>query len=64
MAIRRKCREQCGNGRQCLEHLWFDVMFRGTRYRMSANDFAIPRMEVGCGGPSSRSRRRATGSAR
>ena len=47
MAIRRKCREQCGNGRRCLEHLWFDVMFRGTRYRMPANDFAIPRMDVG-----------------
>jgi len=47
MAIRRKCRGQCGNGRRCLEHLWFDVMFRGTRYRMPANDFAIPRMEVG-----------------
>jgi integrase len=47
MAIRRKCREQCGNGRRCLEHLWFDVMFRGTRYRMPANDFAVPRMDVG-----------------
>ena len=47
MAIRRKCRGECGNGRRCLEHLWFDVMFRGTRYRMPANDFAIPRMEVG-----------------
>lgn len=29
MAIRRKCRGECGNGRRCLEHLWFDVMFRG-----------------------------------
>jgi integrase len=47
MAIRRKCRGECGKGRRCLEHLWFDVMFRGMRYRMPANDFAIPRMEVG-----------------
>src|SRR4029453_5536182 len=37
----------CTNGRKCLEHLRFDVMWRGKRYRMPANDFAIPRMEPG-----------------
>jgi hypothetical protein len=26
----------------CLEHLWFDVMYRGARDRMVANDFAVP----------------------
>ena len=46
MTIRRRCTERnCKNGRRCLEHLRFDVMWRGKRYRMPANDFAIPRME-------------------
>jgi integrase len=30
-----------------LEHLYFDVTHRGTRYRMPVNEFAIPRMEQG-----------------
>ena len=48
MAIRRKCSDRgCKNGRRCLEHLQFDVMFHGMRYRMMVNDFAIPRMEAG-----------------
>jgi integrase len=48
MAIRRKCSGRtCKNGRRCLKHLQFDVMEKGTRYRMLANDFAIPRMEPG-----------------
>lgn len=48
MAIRRGCSgKTCKNGKRCLEHLWFDVMFRGTRYRMTVNEFAVPRMEVG-----------------
>jgi len=48
MAIRRRCSgKTCKSGRRCLEHLWFDMMFRGTRYRMPANEFAVPRMEVG-----------------
>src|SRR5579863_4912255 len=48
MTIRRRCTERnCKNGRRCLEHLRFDVMWRGQRYRMPANDFAIPRMEPG-----------------
>src|SRR6266849_1535119 len=48
MTIRKRCNEgSCTNGRKCLEHLRFDVMWRGTRYRMPANDFAIPRMEPG-----------------
>src|SRR3954470_6215008 len=48
MAIRRRCSGRtCKNGRRCLEHLWFDVMHRGMRYRMTANEFAVPRMEVG-----------------
>ena len=48
MAIRRKCSDRtCKNGRRCLEHLRFDVMHAGIRYRMPANDFAIPRMEPG-----------------
>jgi integrase len=37
----------CKNGRRCLEHLRFDVMWRGKRYRMPANEFAIQRMEQG-----------------
>ena len=37
----------CKNGRRCLEHLRFDVMYRGKRYRMPANEFAVPRMEPG-----------------
>ena len=48
MTIRRRCTERkCKNGRRCLEHLRFDVMWRGKRYRMPANEFAIPRMEPG-----------------
>jgi hypothetical protein len=31
----------------CLEHLWFDVMYRASRFRMVANDFAVPRMDPG-----------------
>ena len=35
MTIRRRCTERsCKNGRRCLEHLRFDVMYRGKRYRM------------------------------
>lgn len=46
--IRRRCTERhCKNGRRCLEHLRFDVMWRGKRYRMPVNDFAIPRMDSG-----------------
>jgi len=48
MTIRRRCTEwSCKDGRKCLEHLRFDVMWRGKRYRMAANEFAIPRMEPG-----------------
>ena len=48
MTIRRRCTERnCKNGRRCLEHLRFDVMFRGRRYRIPANEFAIPRMDPG-----------------
>ena len=47
MAIRRRCNGRtCKSGRRCLEHLWFDVMYGGTRYRMTVNEFAIPRMEA------------------
>jgi len=46
--IRRRCAERsCKNGRRCLAHVLFDVMFRGQRYRMPVNEFAIPRMELG-----------------
>ena len=48
MTIRRRCTERnCKNPRRCLEHLRFDVMFQGKRYRIPANEFAIPRMEPG-----------------
>ncbi len=48
MSIRRRCTERsCKNGRRCLEHLRFDVMWRGKRYRMPVNEYAIPRMEPG-----------------
>ena len=45
MAIRRRCRGTCRSARRCVEHLWFDVKHRGTRYRMPVNDFAVLRME-------------------
>ena len=47
MAILRRCRGSCSKPRRCLEHLWFDVMYAGARYRMAANDFAVPRMGPG-----------------
>lgn len=48
MTIRRRCTElSCKKGRRCVEHLRFDVMWRGRRYRMPANDYAIPRMDLG-----------------
>ena len=48
MTIRKRCNEgSCANARKCLEHLRFDLMWRGKRYRMPANDFAIPRMDPG-----------------
>jgi integrase len=47
MPIVRRCRGTCSNPRRCLEHLWFDVMYRGSRYRMAANEFAVPRMDPG-----------------
>ena len=48
MTIRRRCKEcRCTIGRKCLDHLRFDVTWRGRRYRMPVNDFAIPRMEPG-----------------
>ena len=47
MAIVRRCRGSCTTPRRCLDHLWFDVMYRGSRYRIAANDFAVPRMEAG-----------------
>ncbi len=48
MTIRRRCMERnCKDGRRCLDHLRFDVMYRGHRYRIEANEFAIPRMEPG-----------------
>ena len=48
MAIRRKCEgRSCPNGRRCLEHLQLDLWYRGERYRVMVNDFAIPRMAEG-----------------
>ena len=47
MTILRRCRGSCSNPRRCLDHLWFDVMYGGARYRMAANEFAVPRMEPG-----------------
>jgi hypothetical protein len=40
-------RVQLQERKTCLEHLRFDVMFRGKRYRTPANGFAISRMEPG-----------------
>ena len=46
MAIWRRCSKRtCTNPRRCLEHLWFDVTYRGTRFRVPVNEFAIPRMD-------------------
>lgn len=48
MSIRRRCTESsCKTGRRCLEHLRFDVMWRGRRFRLPVNEYAIPRMEPG-----------------
>src|SRR5262245_511699 len=48
MAIWRRCRKRtCANPRRCLEHLYFDVTHRGTRYRVPVNEYAIPRMDPG-----------------
>jgi integrase len=47
MPIVRRCRGTCSKRRRCLEHLWFDLMYRGSRYRMAANEFAVPRMDPG-----------------
>lgn len=47
MAIVRRCRGRCSIPRRCLEHLWFDVMYRGSRFRMPASEFAVPRMDPG-----------------
>jgi integrase/transposase len=47
MGIVRRCRGRCSTPRRCLEHLWFDVMYRGSRFRMPANEYAVPRMEPG-----------------
>jgi len=46
MGIIRRCRGRCSTPRRCLEHLWFDVMYRGSRFRMPVNEFAVPRMEL------------------
>ena len=47
MAIWRRCSKRtCTNPRRCLEHLWFDVTYRGTRFRVAVNEFAIPRMDA------------------
>ena len=47
MSNLRGCRGSCRNPRRCPEHLWFDTMYAGARYRMSANEFAVSRMELG-----------------
>ena len=48
MAIWRRCNKRtCTNPRRCLEHLWFDMTYRGARFRVAVNEFAIPRMEPG-----------------
>ncbi|PYR40017.1 MAG: hypothetical protein DMF93_12265 [Acidobacteria bacterium] len=46
MAIWRRCNKRtCTNPRRCLEHLWFDMTYRGARFRVAVNEFAIPRMD-------------------
>ena len=46
MGIWRRCSKRtCANPRRCLEHLYFDVTHQGARYRVPANEFAIPRMD-------------------
>jgi integrase/transposase len=47
MGIVRRCRGRCSAPKRCLEHLWFDVMYRASRFRMPANEFAVPRMDPG-----------------
>lgn len=63
MAIWRRCNKRtCKYPRRCLEHLWFDVTCQGRRFRVPANEFAVPRMEPGKRGQSRRSRKHAIGS--
>ena len=63
MTIRRRCTERnCKNGKRCLEHLRFDVVFRGNRYRIPVNKFAIPRMSQASSGRFSRWRKLGIGS--
>ena len=47
MAVRRRCKENGCKAKRCLEHLRFDVMWRGKRFRVPVNEYAIPRMEPG-----------------
>jgi len=58
MTVRRRCTERnFKHGRRCLEHLRFDLMYRGKRSRIPANEFAIRASSV----RSSRWKKRATG---
>ena len=64
MTIRRRCIEcNCKNGRSCLEHLRFDVMWRGRRYRRRQTSSRSRAWSRESSAPFSRWRRRATRSA-
>src|SRR5258708_13291739 len=45
MTIRRRCTGKFKNGRPCLEHLRFDVMWRGTGERVAGKEDGVPLME-------------------
>jgi integrase len=44
MAVRKMCRGRgCRSSPRCEHEWWLDATYKGRRYRMVANDFAIPR---------------------
>src|SRR5580765_3260710 len=50
MAVRKTCSRKpgakkfCSSSPRCDHEWWFDVMYRGVRYKKSVNEFAVPLM--------------------
>lgn len=48
MAVLKQCKSKgCKSSPRCDHPWWFDVMYRRERYRMTVDEFAIPRMPEG-----------------
>ena len=43
MAVRKQCRGKGCRKSSCSHPWWLDVMYKGTRYRMPVNEFALSR---------------------